>query len=67
MKTPFVDPVGITRHGTTPRRLPRAARVAALVLAVLFAATVVSTGVASFGAYCLTSDGGDTRELPRAR
>jgi hypothetical protein len=34
-------------------------------MVVLFTVTVVVTGVVSNGAYCLTSDGGDTRELPR--
>ena len=35
---------------------------ASLMLGFFFAATVV-TGALSLGAYCLTSDGGDTRAL----
>jgi hypothetical protein len=38
----------------------------ALVIAVVFAVVVVGTTIASLGRYCLTSQGGDTRDLPSA-
>jgi hypothetical protein len=39
-------------------------RTVAAIIAVVFALVVVSTTVISLGRYCLTSDGGNTRELP---
>ncbi len=35
-----------------------------VVIVVVFAAVVVTTTIRSVGRYCLTSDGGNTRELP---
>ena len=68
---PYVNAVGLTVHpqvvSTRPRRVPLMARVLAAVLVVLFGFAVISTSVVSIGAYCLTSDGGDTRKLPRPR
>jgi hypothetical protein len=69
MEAPHVNAIGLTvspeQCPARPRGLPRRLRIAAAALAILFAVTVVSTSVVSMGAYCLTSDGGDTRELPR--
>lgn len=52
--------------GVERRRIPARTRFAALVLLALFAFVTVATTVASLGAYCLTTDGGDLRELPAA-
>jgi hypothetical protein len=38
-------------------------RAVAILLLVMFTATVVVTSTVSLGRYCLTSDGGDLREL----
>ncbi|MEZ4387193.1 MAG: hypothetical protein R3D98_06370 [Candidatus Krumholzibacteriia bacterium] len=68
MERPSVDPVGLT---TAPpgdvafsRRPSRLLRLVAAAMVLLFAVTVVTTSVVSMGGYCLTSDGGDTRDLP---
>ena len=69
MDTPRVNAVGITDYpdgyAATPRRAPLAIRIVAAVLIALFGFVVVSTTVVSVGNYCLTSDGGDVRALPR--
>jgi hypothetical protein len=49
----------------SPRPTPAWRRVLAVVVVVLFGLVVVTTTVVSVGRYCLTSNGGDTRELPR--
>lgn len=71
MRTPHVNPVGLTvtsaGYASRSRRLSLRLRVVAAALAILFAATVITSGVVSLGAYCLTSDGGDTRHLAPRR
>lgn len=67
METPRINPVGIVEYPddyeSRPRGFSRPIRIfASLLLLFFFAATVV-TGAVSVGAYCLTSDGGDTRAL----
>ncbi len=67
METPRISPVGIVEYPddyeASPRGFSRPIRVfASLLLGFFFAATVI-TGALSVGAYCLTSDGGDTRAL----
>ena len=42
-------------------------RVAAAVVAAAFLLVTLTTTVVSVGRYCLTSHGGDTRDLPGAR
>lgn len=68
MEPPRVNPVGILETApefeSLPRRYSRRLRVlAALLLALFFAATVVTT-VISLGRYCLTTDAANTRALP---
>lgn len=64
---PHVDAVGVTHYPDdfrgTPRTYSKGARAFVWSLIVIFAAITVFTTVASLGAYCLTSDGGDTRAL----
>lgn len=65
-----VNPVGLLERpadGGAERR-PASGRMrwAALVLVVLFAFVTLATTVASLGAYCLTTDGGDLRDLPHS-
>ena len=68
MEIPSVDPVGLTRrpqgYRMTPRAYPRHQRWLAALLLGGFVFTVVATTVLSLGAYCLTSDGENTRALP---
>jgi hypothetical protein len=68
METPRVNAVGIVEYPegyvAAPRRVPPVVRVAAALLIALFGFVVVTTTVVSVGSYCLTSDGGDVRELP---
>jgi hypothetical protein len=74
-----VNPVGILEvpiayspvsedgeEGGARSRVAGGTRLAALVLLALFAFVTVATTVSSLGAYCLTTDGGDLRELPGA-
>ena len=46
-------------------RTKRTLRLVASALVVAFLFVTVVTTVRSLGAYCLTSDGGDTRRLPK--
>lgn len=67
MDTPRINPIGIVEYPddyeASPRGFSRPIRFfASLLLCFFFVATVV-TGALSVGAYCLTSDGGDTRAL----
>lgn len=70
MNVPRVNGIGLTEwpdgFTASPRRFPAWQRVAAAIVLVLFAMTVVATSIVSVGRYCLTSDGGDTRGLPAA-
>jgi len=69
MKVPRINPIGLTEYppefSAAPRRNPLWLRILATVVLVLFGLAVVSTTIVSVGRYCLTSDGGDTRELPQ--
>jgi hypothetical protein len=48
----------------SPRR--RALRWVTIVVLAIFLLVTVVTGAVSLGAYCLTTDGADTRALPAA-
>jgi hypothetical protein len=65
-----VNPVGIlelpSAGGAARRPMARRVRVAALVILALFVFVTLATTVTSLGAYCLTTDGGDLRDLPNA-
>ena len=67
MDTPRVNPVGLVElpddYEAMPRRFSGRTRFFAGILLVLFAAATIGTSILSLGAYCLTSDGGDTRAL----
>ncbi len=67
MDTPRINPVGIVEYPegyeSHARGFSRPLRFFAGLLLVLFFAATVVTGALSVGAYCLTSDGGDTRAL----
>ena len=68
MEAPHSDPIGLPIRPEGFAEAPRAyawpARVvAALLLSTLLAVVSVTTA-ASLGAYCLTSDAGNTRALP---
>ena len=67
MELPRVNPVGIVEYpdgyAPPPRRLSRRRRLAVAVLLLFFAAATIGTAVLSLGAYCLTSQGADTRAL----
>ncbi len=67
MDTPRINPVGIVEYPddyeSRPRGFSRPIRVFASLLLVFFFAATVVTGALSLGAFCLTSDGGDTRAL----
>jgi hypothetical protein len=68
MEAPHVDPVGVSHtppgYRIGPRSYSRAQRLVAGSLAVIFTGVVVLTTAWSLGAYCLTSDGENTRQLP---
>jgi hypothetical protein len=68
MKLPHVSAVGLTVYprefSAGPRRTRPGLRVLAAVLIVVFSIVVIVTSIVSVGSYCLTSDGGDTRNLP---
>ena len=67
MELPSVDPVGLPKRPAgfrmAPRRYSPAARGVAWLLLAGFGFTVVASTVLSLGAYCLTSDGENTRGL----
>ncbi len=67
METPRVNPVGLVEvpedYEASPRRFSGATRLFAGVFLLLFAAATLGTSIISLGAYCLTSDGGNTRAL----
>jgi hypothetical protein len=69
MKAPYVNAVGLTEYpqefSGRARRVSLRLRLLAAMLIFVFGFVVVSTSVISIGNYCLTSDGGDTRDLPR--
>lgn len=69
MDLPRVNPVGIVEqpegYEATPRTYPVWLRVLAMLFVTFFLAVTVVTGTLSLGAYCLTSNGADTRELGR--
>lgn len=70
MEPPRVNPIGILETApeftAVPRRYSGRLRLlAVLLLALFFAATVVTT-VISLGQYCLTTDAANTRALPSA-
>ncbi len=66
-----MNPVGIVEqppgYASTPRPLRPVQRLAALLVLAAFLGVGVSTTVASLGAWCLTSDAGNTRALPAPR
>ena len=68
MEPPHVDPVGILRrpagYAMRVRTYSGAQRGLAIALLSAFAFVVVATTVLSLGAYCLTSDGENSRGLP---
>jgi hypothetical protein len=67
---PRVTPIGILErpsgYASLPRRFPPMIRALALLLLLAFAGVTVATTVASLGVYCLTTEPGDVRSLPRA-
>jgi len=72
MEAPHVDPVGVSctppGYRIGPRTYSRMQRFVAGTLVAVFTGVVVLTTAWSLGAYCLTSDGENTRSLPyRAR
>ena len=67
METPHVNPVGLLQtpedYAASRRRASRPQRLLASALLLFFFLATVASSVLSAGAYCLTSDGGDTRAL----
>lgn len=67
MEAPRVNPVGLVEtpsdYEAAPRGFSPLQRFFAGFLLLLFAAATIGTSILSLGAYCLTSDGGDTRAL----
>jgi hypothetical protein len=65
---PRVTPVGILErppgYAVAPRRFSVLIRAFALLLLLAFALVTVATTVSSLGAYCLTTEPGDMRNLP---
>lgn len=68
MNIPRINPVGIVEHpegyAATPRRYPLWLRGLVFVLLLVFGGVTVVTTVVSLGTYCLTTNGGDVRNLP---
>ncbi|MEM7356989.1 MAG: hypothetical protein AAF657_39610 [Acidobacteriota bacterium] len=66
-RVPHVNPVGIVEYpddyAGSPRRFSSRQRLFVGLLLFFFAAATIGTSILSIGAYCLTSDGGDTRAL----
>lgn len=69
-RLPRVNPVGVVEYPAdyegTPRRISPGMRLGVILVLVVFLATAVVTTVASLGAYCLTTDGGNLKGLPWA-
>ena len=67
MEAPHSDPVGVPvrppHFAQTPRTYRWPARVAASVMLSILLAVASITTALSLGAYCLTSDGANTRAL----
>lgn len=67
METPSVNAVGLVEYPddytASPRSYSPVLRHTALLFLLFFATVTVASTVLSLGAYCLTSDGGDTRAL----
>jgi len=70
MELPRVNPVGILEQAEevspSTQRFSRRLRTVAALLLVLFALITVITSTVSLGAYCLTTEPGDVRALPRS-
>lgn len=68
MEIPRVNPVGLVEHPedytSTPRQRPLWLRGLVLILLLIFGGVTLVTTVVSLGQYCLTSNTGDTRNLP---
>lgn len=69
MEIPRVNPIGILENplGGTPRQVSRGVRALASIVLVIFTLATVITTVVSLGAYCLTTEPGDVRQLPGPR
>jgi len=70
LSVPRVTPIGLLeRPVSSPAaasiHFTRLQRALALALLALFATVTVATTVVSFGAYCLTTEPGDVRPLPK--
>ena len=67
---PRVSPVGLVEYPddftASPREIGRGLRGAVWALLIFFTVATVATSILSVGAYCLTSDGADTRSLHAA-
>jgi hypothetical protein len=70
MNTPYVNSVGISvipaSLAISPRHRTLGVRIIAAFMLMIFGFAVLSTTVLSVGSYCLTSDGGDIRNLDLA-
>lgn len=68
MDLPHINPIGLREVAEdfeeTPRQWSRPMRIITTALFGIFAFVTIITTAASLGAYCLTSDGADTRSLP---
>ena len=66
MEIPRVNPIGILESplGGSPRQISRGVRALASIVLVIFTLATVITTVVSLGAYCLTTEPGDVRQLP---
>ncbi len=67
LAVPRVSPIGLVEYPddftASPREISRGLRRAVWALLIFFAVATVATSILSVGAYCLTSDGADTRSL----
>lgn len=67
---PRVNPVGVVEYADGsqqgPREFGRAGRLVVWAFLTFFAVATLGTSILSLGAYCLTSDGADTRALHEA-
>lgn len=66
MEIPRVNPIGILENPLegSPRRTSRGVRALASIVLVIFTLATLITTVVSLGAYCLTTEPGDVRDLP---